>query len=130
MPLQIMNETLYHDRTVQDWHRRVMPADADAIDLDLFGTCHKWTCRDPLYFIEATTNPNKPVTILRRLAEKADGFGIVAMHDTETITGFRVVFDPTRGKVPEIARESQSEGLALLLLWIREFHDLHTHSVA
>ena len=130
MPLEVLNEALYHDRTVQDWHRRVMPRNADAIDLDLFGTCNRAWCRDPLYFIEATTNPNKPVTILRRLAEKADGFGIVVEHDTETITGFRVVYDPTKGKVPEIARETHSEGLALLLLWIREFHNLHTHSVA
>ena len=130
MPLQIMNEKLYHDRTVQDWHRRVLPPDADAIDIDLFGMCRRSYCRDPLYFIEATTNPNKPTTILRRLAEKADAYGIVAEHDTDGITGFRVVFDPTKGKTPEIACERPGDALAVLLLWIRKFHAETTHAVA
>jgi len=130
VPLEIMNRALYADRTVQDWHRSVMPRTADAIDLDLMGACRFSYCRDPLYLLESTTRDDKPVTILRRLAEKADTFGIVVVHDTETIRGFRVIYDPTRGKVPEIARETHSEGLASLLLWIREFHNLDTHSVA
>ena len=130
MPLEIQNRVLYQDRTVQDWHRRVMPRNADAIDLDLFGTCHRAWCRDPLYFIEATTNPHKPVSILSRLSRKADGFGILVVHDTETITGFRVVYDPTGGKVPEIACEDASEGLEGLLTFIRMFHENWTHNVA
>ena len=130
MPLTIMNEALYHDRTVQDWHRRVMPRDADAIDLDLFGTCRLPYCRDPLYFIEATTNPQKPVSILRRLAQKADGFGIVVVHDTETITSFRVVHDPTGGRVPEIASQDPGEALSVLLSWVREFHATWVHANA
>ena len=123
MPLQIMNAELYADRTVQDWHRRVMPADADAIDLDLFGLCHRGYCRDPLYFIEATTNPNKPATILRRLALKADAFGIVVQHDTETITGFQVVADHHGMKHPQVWSESAGEALESLLSAIRADHD-------
>lgn len=91
MPLEIGNHALYHDRTVQDWHRNMLPPSFMAIDLDLMGVCP--TCKNPLYGIEATTNPNKPVTILRQLARKADMAGIVAMHDTHGITGFRVVHD-------------------------------------
>lgn len=97
MPLTIGNHALYHDRTVQDWHRDTLPSSFMAIDLDLMGVCPR--CKDPLYGIEATTNPNKPVTILRQLAVKADMAGIVAMHDTETITGFRVVRDQNDAKV-------------------------------
>ena len=130
MPLEIQNEALYHDRTVQDWHRRVMPRNADAIDLDLFGTCHRAWCRDPLYFIEASTNPSKPVSILNRLSRKADGFGILVVHDTDGITGFRVVYDPTGGKLPDFASEDASEGLERLLTFIRLFHENWVHSVA
>ena len=130
MPLEIQNQALYADRTVQDWHRRVMPRDADAIDLDLFGTCRLPYCRDPLYFIEATTNPQKPFSIHRRLAQKAEGFGLLVFHDTETITGFRVVHDPTGGKVSEIASEDPSEALEGLLTGIRVHHAVVVHQTA
>jgi hypothetical protein len=123
MPLQIVNRELYANRTVQDWHRRVMPRDADAIDLDLMGVCRRSYCRDPLYFIEATTNPNKPATILRRLANKAGAFGIVVYHDTETITGFQVVADHNGMKHPQILSEDAGEALERLLTAIREDHD-------
>ena len=127
MPLEIVNRELYADRTVQDWHRYSLPSDHDAIDLDLMGVCHRGYCRDPLYFIEATTNPDKPATILRRLAERTGVFGIVAVHDTETITGLRVVFNPYDGKTREIASEDVSEALRGLLVAIRDDHDGEAH---
>lgn len=127
MPLQILNETLYHDRTVQDWHRRTMARDADAIDIDLMGVCHDFKCRDPLYIIEATTNPNKPATILRRLAEKSEAVGIVAVHNTETITGFRVVHDPFNLKSLQIASEDPETVFKYFLAVIRVYHKNKFH---
>lgn len=127
MPLQVVNRELYADRTVQDWHRSALPRDHDAIDLDLMGVCHRGYCRDPLYLIEATTNPDKPATILRRLAERCGVFGIVVQHDTETLTGIRVVFNPYDGKTREIASEDVSEALRGLLVAIREDHDREAH---
>lgn len=35
MSMTIRNQALYHDRTVQDWHRETFPSDYWAIDLDL-----------------------------------------------------------------------------------------------
>jgi hypothetical protein len=127
MPLHIMNQELYADRTVQDWHRRTLPRDHDAIDVDLVGVCHRSYCRDPLYWIESTTRWDKTATILRRFAEKTDAYGIVVVHDTETITGFRVVFDPTGTKWPEDSSERGSDVLEQFVTAIREVHDLRVH---
>jgi hypothetical protein len=90
MPATIVNAGLYADRTVQDWHRETFSRDAWAIDLDLMGACHR--CRDPLYLIEATTNPNKPVTILRKLAERANVAALIIFHDTHRVTGGRMIW--------------------------------------
>ena len=130
MPLEILNRELYADRTVQDWHRSALPSDHDAIDLDLMGVCRRSYCRDPLYFIEATTNPNKPATILRRLAAVADAYGIVVVHDTETITRFLVVHDPVERKPWENASEDVSGELRQLLHAIRGVHEQYTHTVS
>lgn len=127
MPLHIMNQELYADRTVQDWHRRTLPRDHDAIDVDLVGVCHRAWCRDPLYWIESTTRWDKPATILRRMAEKTDAYGIVVVHDTETITGFRVVFDPTGTKPAEIASQDVSDVLEQFVTALREIHELTVH---
>jgi hypothetical protein len=77
-PRHVMNGVLYHDRTVQDWHRATFGVDAWAIDLDLVGACRR--CREPLYLIEATTNPDKPTTILKRLSSLAGVPGILVRH--------------------------------------------------
>lgn len=127
MPLEIQNQALYADRTVQDWHRREMPRDHDAIDLDLMGVCHRGYCREPLYFIEATTNPDKPSSILRKLAQKCDAYGFIVVHDTETITLVKVVVDPIDGKPWEIASQDVSGGFKQLLHAIRQVHDIRTH---
>lgn len=120
MPLNIGNHTLYHDRTVQDWHRDTLPSSFMAIDLDLMGVCPR--CKDPLYGIEATTNPNKPVTILRQLARKADMAGIVAMHDTHGITGFRVVHDQSAAKWPTNPLETPEMQLSGYIHQLRHQH--------
>ena len=130
MPLNIVNQELYADRTVQDWHRRVMSYDSDAIDVDLMGVCPVKWCRDPLYVIEATTNPNKPATILRKLAEKATMAGIVVYHDTETITGHKVVYDPYSLKVSENGSQDPGDALQYRLAVIRAFHDVTVHAQA
>lgn len=91
MPMNIGNHELYQDRTVQDWHRRELPSSFMAIDVDLVGVCEFGYCRDPLYFIEATTNPDKPSTIIRKLAAKCGAIALLVFHDTDRITGFRVV---------------------------------------
>lgn len=127
MPLEIQNQSLYQDRTVQDWHRRVMPRNADAIDVDLMGVCpHAW-CRKSVYAYEATTNPNKPVTILRRLAMDAQLVGILVLHDTDGITGHRVIYDPHGIKVSENASEDPSEALESYCLRIRAHHEITAH---
>ena len=98
MPQTILNQALYQDRTVQDWHRESFSASDWAIDLDLLGACN--SCQEPIYLIEATTNPRKPVTILRRLAERANLPAIVILHDTERIISAQTVW-PGSGALPE-----------------------------
>ena len=129
MPLHIQNQALYADRTVQDWHRRVMSYDSDAIDVDLMGVCPVKWCRDPLYVIEATTNPDKPATILRKLALKAGMVGIVVYHDTEAITGHKVVHDPFTLKLSENRSQDPGEALQFLLSVIRSYHAVTVHPV-
>jgi hypothetical protein len=127
MPLEIQNQALYADRTVQDWHRRVMPRNADAIDVDLMGVCpHSW-CRKSLYAYESTTNPNKPVSILRRLAMDAQLVGIAVFHDTDGITGHRVIYDPWNIKVSENPSEDAGEALEAYCMRIRAYHEVTAH---
>ena len=95
MPIEIMNQALYADRTVQDWHRREMPRNADSIDLDLLGVCQFSYCRKALYAIESTTRDNKPVSILNRLAKDVGCFALVVQHDTESLIDFRITHNPT-----------------------------------
>lgn len=119
--MEIGNHMLYHDRTVQDWHRNALPSSWMAIDVDLMGVCP--VCKIPLYAIEATTNPNKPVTILRQLAVKADMAGIVAMHDTHGITGFRVVHDQTDTKMSHRTVTTAQTALRDYIGWTRGNHE-------
>jgi len=121
MPLHIGNRELYQDRTVQDWHRRMMPRDADAIDVDLVGVCRHSYCREPLYWIEATTNPNKPATILRRFAQMTNAYGLVVQHDTEQITAFRYVNQSSLMNLPNHGPLDEH------LTAIRKAHNLTRH---
>jgi len=89
MPLEIRNWALYHDRTVQDWHRESFPPDYWAIDLDLLGVCK--FCKDPLYAIESTTNPNKPLSILSTLVRKLGIPGLMILHKEGSIVWARRV---------------------------------------
>lgn len=127
MPLEIQNQALYADRTVQDWHRRVMPRNADAIDLDLMGVCHHPWCRKSLYGIEATTNPSKPSSILLRLARDAGMAGIIVFHDSETIKDHKVIYDPHGLKVSEDSSRDPSEALEAYLMLCRAFHEATVH---
>lgn len=121
MPHAIQNRQLYADRTVQDWHRMSFPASDWAIDLDLMGACHR--CRCPIYVIEATTNPNKPTTILLELAKRAALAAVVIFHDTATITSGRMIY-PQR---LDLRNESEvREHLA----FIRMVHMQTHHGVA
>lgn len=109
----IRNMDLYQDRTVQDWHRNTFHRDCWAIDLDLMGACH--SCRAPLYLIEATTNPNKPTSILRALAQRADVPALVIYHRDRLIVRGRHVWP---ADMP-IASEPQ---IRQYLTWLRESH--------
>lgn len=100
MPLQIVNQALYADRTVQNWHRTIFPPDFDAIDVDLLGYCHRGSCRQTLYLIESTTNPNKPLTVITKLAERAGVVGLMIQHDQNVILRGRVVH-PDRIELPD-----------------------------
>lgn len=119
MPQQILNQALYHDRTVQDWHRDVFPASAWAIDLDLMGACN--SCSEPLYLIESTTNPHKPVTILHRLAKRANLPAVVVLHENKCIKSARVIW-PMISELP-------SEKWLFSMLWIyRQQHLVRFHN--
>lgn len=127
MPLQVMNESLYADRTFQDWHRSEMPTNADAIDLDLFGVCHRGSCRDPLYLVESTTRSDKPCSILRRLAQRAQCFALIVQHDTVKITDWRVVHEPVEMS-RNMAGWDKAQSLRDYLERIRVLHENKTHA--
>jgi hypothetical protein len=114
MPLQIQNQQLYEDRTVQNWHRTVFPPNHDAIDIDLMGSCHR--CREPLYLIESTTNPNKAYTILRKLAIRARIPALVIYHDTHVVIR-GLVIHPLRQEL------SDADAVATLCSQVRSFHE-------
>lgn len=112
MPKDILNPTLYADRTVQDWHRESFPPDYWAIDLDLMGACNR--CRQPLYLIESTTNPNKPFTILENLAERANVPAVVVLHNTNEVIGAWV-----------LKHRVVLEGVAVVGDYLRELRHFH-----
>lgn len=111
MPDEIGNHDLYHDRTVQDWHRRELPRMCTAIDLDLMGACK--SCSHPLYLIEASTNPEKGVSILRRLARAARVPAFLVLHDTAVITKTYWI-EPERADVIQGPAELEATLLALI----------------
>jgi hypothetical protein len=79
MSLRIVNPALYLDRTVQNWHRTALPADATATDLDLMGYCSR--CCAPLYLIEATTRGDKTAPAMFELARRANVPALIIRHD-------------------------------------------------
>lgn len=101
-PLKIVNPSLYADRTVQDWHRSTFGPQDDAIDLDLFGACHR--CREPLYLIEGSTFARKPTTILVSLARRANVPAFLVLHNRTTVVGGEQKWPvPRRYSVDELA---------------------------
>jgi hypothetical protein len=79
MPRYVVNQALYLNRTVQDWHRFHLPDYASAMDVDLMGYCPH--CYAPLYLIEASTNPQKAIGVLRALGELAHVPAGLVVHD-------------------------------------------------
>lgn len=118
MPKDIQNPDLYADRTVQDWHREAFPKDHWAIDLDLMGACSK--CRAPLYLIESTTNPQKPTSILMRLAKRADVPAFVIYHDTERITFAKRIY-PSHERYADVTQVQ----VALVVARLLHMHEHH-----
>lgn len=82
-PQRILSKELYHDRTVQDWHRAVFCTNSTAIDIDLCGYCPK--CRAPLYLIEATTNPTKTASVVAELAHRAGASAFIIRHESDGV---------------------------------------------
>lgn len=107
MPQHIANETLYHDRTVQDWHRESFPSEYWAIDLDLMGVCKR--CKKPLYLIESTTNPNKPLSILSALAKELGIPGLMILHNTE-----KIIYARSVGKSRQLTQQELEDGIRAL----------------
>lgn len=81
----VRDDDAYHDRTVQDWHRHTFGPQDDAIDIDLMGICHE--CREALYLIEASTNPKKATTAVRRLGTRADVPSYLVLHKDQEVLG-------------------------------------------
>lgn len=77
----IRNQELYDLRDAFGrWHRHNLPSECTAIDIDLLGYCR--TCREGLYLIESTTNPDKYHTVLQRHAARAETPGFVVVLDS------------------------------------------------
>jgi hypothetical protein len=104
MSMTIRNQALYHDRTVQDWHRETFPSDYWAIDLDLVGVYKH--CKQSLYAIESTTNPNKPLSILSALAAKLGIPGLMILHSNGAIVYAQVV-----GESRKLTRDQLEAGI-------------------
>ncbi len=126
----IRNEQQYADRTVQMWHRDILTNYDHAIDLDLLGYCHISHCRKPLYWIEATSNPNKPTSVLREVCNdsKRKVPGFVILHNwQEVVGGWRI------GTGQHTRRDYHTEEemrAALQLLRRQHLANHHSHIVA
>jgi hypothetical protein len=113
MPHEIINMVKYLDKTVQDWHRRVFPKTSWAIDVDLLGACH--ICRHPLYLIEGSENPDKPISILYQLAIRANIPAFLILHRDKEVVGGRQSYPQ------QISYNSESE-IRTALEFIRMAH--------
>jgi len=102
-PYEIRNEALYHDRTVQDWHRLSFPRSYWAIDIDLMGACGQPRCSMPLYLIESTTNPNKPIGILSKAGNMMNIPAFIVRHDASQIVEAHQISDGNSERLNESA---------------------------
>ena len=105
MPRRIQNLDLYHDRTVQDWHRWQLPSWAYAIDVDLLGYCGQ--CARPLYLLEASTNPHHGMRVLNMLGDLSQTPAHLVLHDRR--------------------QPLHADSLRQHLLHLRWLHDIHHH---
>lgn len=119
MPDHVVNEALYHDRTVQDWHRERFHHDAWAIDLDLMGACHM--CADPLYLIEATTNPEKHTSIIHQLAKRSQVPALLIVHDQECVRYAEIVYPRPRTTL------NSETALTDYIVTLRQEHESEQH---
>ena len=91
---RIRNNTLYQDRTVQDWHYDALGQPCPAIDIDLLGYCEYGYCRETLYLIEATTNPDKHTSVIERLAKLAKVPAYLFLHNRQIVTRVKKIWVP------------------------------------
>lgn len=111
MPLEIQNPEKYLDRTVQDWHRTTFGPFDKAMDIDLLGFCN--SCSDPLYLLEASENPSKPLTVCRKVAKGLKIPLFLVLHANGEVTGGRFDHKPSiwleRLRLEEMIRDLRQE---------------------
>jgi hypothetical protein len=113
MPLHVVNEKMYADRTVQDWHRERFGPEAWAIDFDLVGVCRG--CKEAVYLIESTSNPQKPTSIIRTHAIRADVPAFIVWHAGGVVTSGRQIY-------PRFRDYSSEHDIAAALDGARRWH--------
>ena len=116
MPNYILNHKLYHDRTVQNWHRK-LPDNCHAIDLDLVGICED--CRAWLYLIEGATYWDKPTTAIRWAANTLNIPAFLVVGRDDDIEGGMMIMPKRKRYDPD--------ALADVLLKIRKYHHSRHH---
>lgn len=99
---RVHNQRLYQDRTVQDWHYDSLSRQAVAIDLDLYGYCS--CCYEPLYLVEASTNPDKATNALMGLAVRAQAPAFLILHRRGRVTGGHELTRSLTHSTPEAVR--------------------------
>jgi len=118
MPLEIQNPEKYLDRTVQDWHRTTFGPFDKAMDIDLLGFCN--SCSDPLYLLEASENPSKPLTVCRKVAKGLKIPLFLVLHANGEVTGGRFDHKPS---IP-----LQRLQLEEMITDLREQHNMKKHN--
>lgn len=90
MPYEIQNDDLYEGSTrfVRDWHRATFGKRAKMVDLDGVGYCPD--CKEILYVVEGTSNPEKTVWLCRKVAHALSVPAIVVRHDAALTMVLRV----------------------------------------
>lgn len=119
---RVHNPRLYQDRTVQDWHYDNMTRQAKAIDLDLYGYCS--CCYEPLYLVEASTNPDKATNALMGLAVRVQAPAFLVLHHQGRVVGGRELTRSLTHPTPEAVRT------ALAMCRFTHTARQHPHQVA